>query len=262
MSSSYKLQIKQLVHRVSLRLKLRRSITELGFGLAICFFACSGLLVLLLPFDIDLSRLESLGIGAVVVVVLGCLCIRAWCSVEDKDAARYLDTRKDLKDEFQSALWFIELKNATPSEREEGFVNAHLQRAAKCAKSIHVRDVIPLSMPSTVITFVAAILLFLATWLGVTDVVIAKKNKLDIQNTVDSNSSEIAASYLEPINVTEIEEINDALEALQNDEVSYEAKKEALQKARQVLDQINMEALMTREGLSKLSKMLILPTLF
>ena len=257
MSSSYKLQIKQLVHRVSLGLKLRRSITELGFGLAICFFACSGLLVLLLPFDIDLSRLESLGIGAVVVVVLGCLCIRAWCSVEDKDAARYLDTRKDLKDEFQSALWFIELKNATPSEREEGFVNAHLQRAAKCAKSIHVRDVIPLSMPSTVITFVAAILLFLATWLGVTDVVIAKKNKLDIQNTVDSNSSEIAASYLEPINVTEIEEINDALEALQNDEVSYEAKKEALQKARQVLDQINMEALMTREGLSKLSKMLI-----
>jgi hypothetical protein len=59
------------------------------------------------------------------------------------------------------------------------------------------------------------------------------------------------------MNVTEIEEINDALKALQNDEVSYEAKKEALQKARQVLDQINMEALMTREGLSKLSKMLI-----
>jgi hypothetical protein len=63
MSSSYKVQIKQLVHRVSLRLKLRRSITELGFGLAICFFACSGLLVLLLPFDVDLSRLESLSVG-------------------------------------------------------------------------------------------------------------------------------------------------------------------------------------------------------
>ena len=115
MSSSYKVQVKQPVQRVSLRLKLRRSITELGFGLAICFFACSGLLVLLLPFDIDLSRLESLVIGGVILILLGWLWIRAWCSVEDKDAARYLDTRKDLKDAFQSALWFIALKNATSS---------------------------------------------------------------------------------------------------------------------------------------------------
>ncbi|MDG1143174.1 MAG: hypothetical protein P8N92_00820, partial [Burkholderiales bacterium] len=52
-------------------------------------------------------------------------------------------------------------------------------------------------------------------------------------------------------------EINDALAVLSRDDISFEAKQEALKKAREVLDQINMDAVMTREGLSKLSKLLM-----
>ena len=54
-----------------------------------------------------------------------------------------------------------------------------------------------------------------------------------------------------------MEEINDALAVLTRDYISFEAKQEALNKAREVLDQINMDAVMTREGLSKLSKLLL-----
>jgi hypothetical protein len=54
-----------------------------------------------------------------------------------------------------------------------------------------------------------------------------------------------------------VEEINDALAVLTRDDISFEAKQEALKKAREVLDQINMDAVMTREGLSKLSKLLM-----
>jgi hypothetical protein len=54
-----------------------------------------------------------------------------------------------------------------------------------------------------------------------------------------------------------VEEINDALAVLTRDDISFEAKQEALKKAREVLDHINMDAVMTREGLSKLSKLLM-----
>lgn len=249
-------ELKQLVNQVARNLKLNRTLSEVGFVIATLLFACSGLLVLLIPFDFAAFHWLFTVVGISFITLLAVICYRTWSSISDDDAACFVDERAGLKDELLSAMWFSS-SDKQPGGSEEAFVSAHLSRAMEKARSIDANAIAPFVYPqSSKVAALAAVTLFV-TWLGVSNVVIAKKGDLAEANPSGVNVDLVTESTTEPTASSNVEEINDALAVLNRDDISFEAKQEALKKAREVLDQINMDAVMTREGLSKLSKLLM-----
>ena len=251
-------QIGELVSNVARKLRLSRLISELGFAVAIIFFAFATLLVLSIPFEFVKSGWTVLGFGVFIVGLLAYVWVKAWTSIDAQDAARYLDEKAGLKDEMLSALWFIDLERKHPSVGEEAFVTAHLERAVARIQPIKADALVPLRVPQSSKVAAMAILFFAFTWVGTSNVVIAHKSDLTVRSISNSKFSNAEpARALDAQEASDIEEINDAFAAFERDDISFEAKKEALRTAREVLDQINMDAVMTREGLSKLSKILM-----
>jgi hypothetical protein len=251
-------QIGELVSNVARKLRLSRLISELGFAVAIIFFAFATLLVLSIPFEFVKSGWTVLGFGVFIVGLLAYVWVKAWTSIDAQDAARYLDEKAGLKDEMLSALWFMDLERKHPSVGEEAFVTAHLERAVARIQPIKADALVPLRVPQSSKVAAMAILFFAFTWVGTSNVVIAHKSDLTVRSISNSKFSNAEpARALDAQEASDIEEINDAFAAFERDDISFEAKKEALRTAREVLDQINMDAVMTREGLSKLSKILM-----
>ena len=249
-------ELKQLVNQVARNLKLNRTLSEVGFVVATLLFACSALLVLLIPFDFAAFHWLFTVVGISFITLLSVICYRTWSSISEDDAACFVDERAGLKDELLSAMWFSS-SDKQPGGSEEAFVSAHLSRAMEKARSIDANAIAPFVYPqSGKVAALAAVTLFV-TWLGVSNVVIAKKGDLAEANPSRVNVDLVTESTTEPTASSNVEEINDALAVLNRDDISFEAKQEALKKAREVLDQINMDAVMTREGLSKLSKLLM-----
>ena len=249
-------ELKQLVNQVARNLKLNRTLSEVGFVIATLLFACSALLVLLIPFDFAAFHWLFTVVGISFITLLSVICYRTWSSISEDDAACFVDERAGLKDELLSAMWFSS-SDKQPGGSEEAFVSAHLSRAMEKARSIDANAIAPFVYPqSGKVAALAAVTLFV-TWLGVSNVVIAKKGDLAEANPSRVNVDLVTESTTEPTASSNVEEINDALAVLNRDDISFEAKQEALKKAREVLDQINMDAVMTREGLSKLSKLLM-----
>ena len=249
-------ELKQLVNQVARNLKLNRTLSEVGFVIATLLFACSALLVLLIPFDFAAYHWLFTVVGISFITLLSVICYRTWSSISEDDAACFVDERAGLKDELLSAMWFSS-SDKQPGGSEEAFVSAHLSRAMEKARSIDANAIAPFVYPqSGKVAALAAVTLFV-TWLGVSNVVIAKKGDLAEANPSRVNVDLVTESTTEPTASSNVEEINDALAVLNRDDISFEAKQEALKKAREVLDQINMDAVMTREGLSKLSKLLM-----
>ena len=258
MSISSSSEIKQLVSAVARKLRLSRLISEIGFVVAVIFFAFAALLVLSIPFEFVTSPWAFVGFGIFILGLFVYVWFKAWTSVDAQDAARYLDERAGLKDEVLSALWFIESTGKQSSIGGGDFVAAHLERAVARIQPIKADKMVPLRFPQSSKFAVVAILFFSVTWVGTSNVVIAHRADLAVRTTLSSEGVDaVPRPVFDGREAVGIEEINDALEALQRDDITFEAKKEALKKAREVLDQINMDAVMTREGLSKLSKLLI-----
>ena len=249
-------EISQLVSRVARNLKLNRFLDELGFIVATLLFACSGLLVLLMPLKFSVSQWVLSGIGISVVVLLVAIWYRAWSSIGDGEAASFVDERVGLKDEVLSAMWFLN-SDKRSGDSDSAFISVHLDRADKKVSSIDANVVAPISFPRSGKVAGLAILTLFVTWLGVSNIVIANNSELAPLNGSSIDLDVVTETVAEPEYFSNVEEINDALAVLNRDDISFEAKQEALKKAREVLDQINMDAVMTREGLSKLSKLLL-----
>jgi hypothetical protein len=249
-------ELKQLVNQVARNLKLNRTLSEVGFVIATLLFACSGLLVLLIPFDFAAFHWLFTVVGISFITLLAAVCYRTWSSISEDDAACFVDERAGLKDELLSAMWFSSSAKQ-PGGSEEAFVSAHLTRAMEKARSIDANAIAPFFFPQSGKVAALAVVTLFVTWLGVSNVVIAKKGDLAEANLSSVNVDLVSDIITDPKASSNVEEINDALAVLNRDDISFEAKQEALKKAREVLDQINMDAVMTREGLSKLSKLLM-----
>jgi hypothetical protein len=249
-------ELKQLISHVARNLKLNRTLSEAGFVIATLLFACSGLLVLLIPFDFDASHWLFTLVGIAMVILLAVVCYRTWSSVSDYEAACFVDERVGLKDELLSAMWFSSSDKQSDGS-EEAFVSAHLSRAMEKVRSIDANAIAPFSFPQSGKVAALATAILFVTWSGVSNVVIAKKSNPAEPNPLSIDVDLGTKNITEAIVPSNVEEINDALAVLTRDDISFEAKQEALNKAREVLDQINMDAVMTREGLSKLSKLLM-----
>lgn len=249
-------KINQLVTHVARNLKLNRALGELGFVLATLLFACSGLLVLLLPFNFNVSEWHLIGIIVSIIVVLVAVLYRSWSIINDVDAAEFADERLGLKDELRSAMWFLQ-SDKRLGGIEEAFVSTHLNRAAEKVKSIDANVIAPVSFPQSGKVAGIALVALLITWVGVSNIVVAKKSELVLQSPSSIDVDAVTKTVAELQDSSNVEEINDALAVLTRDDISFKAKQQALKKAREILDQINMDAVMTREGLSKLSKLLM-----
>ena len=153
-------QIGQLVSNVARKLRLSRLISELGFAVAIIFFAFATLLVLSIPFEFVKSGWTVLGFGVFIVGLLAYVWVKAWTSIDAQDAARYLDEKAGLKDEMLSALWFMDLERKHPSVGEEAFVTAHLERAVARIQPIKADALVPLRVPQSSKVAAMAILFF------------------------------------------------------------------------------------------------------
>ena len=81
-------QIGQLVSNVARKLRLSRLISELGFAVAIIFFAFATLLVLSIRFEFVKSGWTVLGFGVFIVGLLAYVWVKAWTSIDAQDAAR------------------------------------------------------------------------------------------------------------------------------------------------------------------------------
>ena len=256
MASKNLSELKQLVSRVELNLKLNTSLSELGFALSTLLFACSGLLVLLMSLDLNVSGGIFACVGILGIILLVTVWYRTWSSIGDDDAARFVDERAGLKDELLSAMWFGN-SDKELGESDQAFVSEHLKRAVEKVRTIDAKAIAPFSFPQSGKVAGLAVITLVVTWLGVSNVVIANKDDFALQNVSGARVDGVTKILTEPQVSSNVEEINDALAVLTRDDISFEAKQEALKRAREVLDQINMDAVMTREGLSKLSKLLI-----
>ena len=250
------MSLENLVLQVTRRARLVSVISETSFFAAVSLFAASVLWVVAkwFPFFgtssfVVLCLVTGVCVGVFVIAI-------AWRRVSEIDALRLVDSKMMSRDQARSALWFSRQDEFSRDTLEHSFIREHVVDANQRAATINSREVVPFKYPDTLNLAILAALLFVASIYATESIVVAETVKSS-QEIVRSGLTQDRSNEEVLIDKTGIEEIDQAIEAIEASDLPHQAKKEAIRKAKQAIDQINMDALLTREGISKLSQVLI-----
>lgn len=250
------MSLENLVLQVTRRARLVSVISETSFFVAVSLFAASVLWVVAkwFPFFgtssfVVLCLVTGVCVGVFVIVI-------AWRRVSEIDALRLVDSKMQSRDQARSALWFSRQDEFSRDTLEHSFIRGHVVDANQLAATINFREVVPFKYPDTLNLAILAALLFVASIYATKSIVVAETVKSS-QEIVRSGLTQDPSNENVLLDKTGIEEIDQAIEAIEASDLPYQAKKEAIRKAKETIDQINMDALLTREGISKLSQVLI-----
>lgn len=170
-------------------------------------------------------------------------------------AATEADARASLDDELTTAYWFIEHPSASP------WTAAQLSRAATSARALDVSRLLPLTIErGTLAATGLAIVMLLALWFAPpwpASTAVAAANaggSAATQARQLQQLRELAAQL--PPDSAAAAQMEQALRTLQRKDASAEEQQRALAAAREALEQRNLEAASTREGLYKLAQQL------
>jgi hypothetical protein len=169
-------------------------------------------------------------------------------------AAAEADARGALEDELKTAYWFIEHPVASP------WTAAQLERAARSARRLDVASLLPLRMErgtlaaSALITVLLIALWFAPPFTPSSQALPQAGNPLSAAEAKQVQMLRDLAAQLagDPASA----EVERALRTLQRADASTEAKQRALAAAREALEQRNLDAASTREGLYQLAQKL------
>jgi hypothetical protein len=168
-------------------------------------------------------------------------------------AAAAADAGAGLKDELKTAYWFLEHPLASP------WISAQIARAAQSARRLEPAALVPLRFDRSALAAGAAtVALILAAWLvpplapasgaAPPDDLLAEADARQaqlIRQLIAQTDDEATAARLEQ-----------ALETLERKTATAADKQHALAEAKEAIEQRNLQAASTREGLYKLSEKL------
>ena len=200
-------------------------------------------------------------LAAAVLAALLSWIVGAWLLVRGRMGARSTlgaaaaaaDARAGLKDEMKTAYWFLEQPSPSP------WVSAQIARAAQSARRLEPAALVPLRIDRTTLAGgSAALVLVVAAWLvppfapgsdaaPPADVVAeadARQAQL-LRELIPQTEDEATAAKLEQ-----------ALRTLERKTATDAEKQRALAEAKEAVEQQNLQAASTREGLYKLSEKL------
>jgi len=244
---------------IGARLRGMRLIEEIAYVLAIAFFALSGLVILAIPFPALGERAVIASVLILTVAILIAVLIKFGRLPQPLEVAKLVDSKAGFKDEITSALFFTldPRSSKLESDIERSFVQEHVSRAETRVKTVDISKVFPRVLPKTVKLAGLSLLVYLGVLWSATGVVVANKSSALPSVISGGINAPEAVEKQVAREIDAIEDIQEALETLENSDVSAVVKEEAIKKARDTIDKINMEAAATREGLAQLAKVLM-----
>ena len=250
-------QFEKMIDRVRFRMRTQDIANEFIFLLSVFLFGWS----IFFFFGRDTFFFES--IEFLVLVVCAAVMITAhvlavtWRRTSKRDAAAIIDEQNGLQDEMVSALWFSEADRSKASEMENQFVDAHLHGALSRSGRIQLSDVAPIQLPRNTPMLVTALIFSIGLMSIAPQMVVADISEVDERVANPSVVQADSAGVAEAPVPAELGEIDKALAALEGESLSFPEKQKLVKETQELIDQINMETMLTREGLSKLSKILM-----
>jgi hypothetical protein len=243
--------IEHALGRIRRRLWVRDAGREIAFGACVFLFGLLSFVLLrpVLAFGMP-SVVVPAGMALALALVLGMLAVawRASRPVTVAQAAGEADARAVLHDELKSAWYFLS------DGRLSEFEALQVSRAAGTVAGLDPREIVPAEIPR--LAGAAAglgILLALIVWLtpqlsgswiasepadGV-----GKPQPGDLRSALEGAPAD-----------AEAENLDRALQVLQDAGASDEEKRNAAIQARDAIDQVNMEAAAAREALARLAE--------
>jgi hypothetical protein len=170
-------------------------------------------------------------------------------------AADEVDRRGGLDDELKTAYWFIEHPAASP------WIAAQIERAARSAGALDISRLLPLRVePGTLAASALVSVLLLALWVAPP---LLRSSDVPMQPAAALSAADakqlqllrdLAAQLHDDPQVTA--PVEHALRELQRKDATPEEKQHALATAREALEQRNLDAASTREGLYQMGQKL------
>lgn len=241
-----------MLRRIGRRLWVRQALREVAFGTCVVLFLLVALQLVrhaLGPVSL-LTGLDPLVFAApfliVLVVYFGWRLTRR---VSLARAAGEADVRGGLKDELKSAYWFISRADASP------FAQMQVGRAAATAERLDPAKIVPGKPPRSLFAALALGLLLVLT----TSLDPQLSHSWQVHETVLGATDEAPdprALLQDLTDNAQVERLDRALAALQDEEVSREEKLLAAAAARDAIEQVNIEAVAARETLAQLAEAL------
>jgi len=173
-------------------------------------------------------------------------------------AASEADQRGGLHDEMVSALWFMHGDTAhRPPER--AWIESQLQRAARTAGRLQVTQLIPLRLPGGLLAgLLTGVMVLALTW-GAAPLTTAQEMRVAALGIGSQNPAQLQAlrRIIEALPPTEARrKLEAALATLERGTASADERRQAMTEAQQAVEQIKLDAAVSREGLQKLSQTL------
>ncbi|MGH8679241.1 MAG: hypothetical protein ACREUQ_12945, partial [Burkholderiales bacterium] len=242
--------ILELLHRVARRLWVNRALQEAGFGVCVVLFT-------LIAFQLVRPVLSAVTganvaipvLGAGLLVFCGYVLMRLTRHATLAQAAGMADKRARLKDELKSAYWFLSHGKPSP------FAQTQIARAAHTAERLSASQLVPALAPRSL--WLAGVL---AGLLGITTWSLPRlSHSWDSAHTEMTEGLETKPTSLRDLlrdapRETEVETLDRALAKLESSGVSTEELQRAAAQARDAIDQANLRAAATREGLARLAE--------
>lgn len=238
-----------VLRRIGRRLWMRQALREVAFGTCVALFLLLALQLVrhaLEPIS-QLTGLNPLAFSAPLLIALAVYFgWRLTRRVSLARAAGEADVRGGLKDELKTAYWFLSSGEASP------FAQMQVNRAAATAERLDPAKVVPGKPPRSLFAALALGLLLGLTTALEPQLSHSRPAPEAAQAATDQDADPRALLQDLTGNV-QVERLDRALEALQDEEVSREEKLAAAATARDAIEQINMEAVAARETLARLA---------
>jgi hypothetical protein len=170
-------------------------------------------------------------------------------------AATEADRRAGLHDELTSAYWFMQGDAGAPAAAE--WIDLQLQRAARTARGLQIRRLVPLRLPRTALAgLLSGVVLLALAWSAVP---LAPAQSAAHGNAGAEPDPQVRAmrELVAAMPASEAtRRLEAALKALESGSSTPDERRRALAQAQDAVDQIQMGAASSREGLQRLSQML------
>jgi hypothetical protein len=247
-------EITRLLRAVAGRMRAARVLQEAGFALCVVLFALAVFELIRIPLAAILTDVHRSLLLAGLVIFCGAVLWRAFRRVSMAQAASLVDSRLPLHDEIKSAYWFSSQQRPADGD-SAAFVQTHVANAARTAHALKVASVIPVKVPRTLLFAVLpGLVLMGALWSSPEMVRAGTASGVGAAQPGTDDPSARALLSATAADGEELAELDKALAEFEDSEASLQQRREAMIRARDAVDQLNMQAAMSREGLSKLAR--------
>lgn len=243
-----------LLRSVAGRMRAARVLNEAGFALCIVLFALAAFELVRIPLSDILTDFHRHILVAGLVAFSVAVLWRAFKRISMAQAASLVDKRLPLHDELKSAYWFASRPQQADSAGA-AFVRTHVANAARTAHALNGASIVPLKLPRTMLLAVLPGLVLAGAIWSRADLVRAGTQPgvgiAEVDSSGRSARSLLAATAADD---EEIAELDRALATFENSNATRQERLEAMVRARDAVDQLNMQAAVTREGLARMAR--------